>query len=141
MQIRIGNLLILLLIVGLAGCATSGRKIDQAAADQIEKGKTTKEQVIALIGSPESISRSSNGDTTYIYNYTRATAKPINFVPIVGAFAGGADVQHQMYMVTFDPKGIVKSYTSNYGASEADTGLIAGGKPDIPEVEENKRTK
>lgn len=137
----VGRMFSLLLVVCLVGCATSGRKIDQAAADKIEKGKTTKEQVVALIGSPESISRSSNGDTTYIYNYIRATAKPINFVPIVGAFAQGADVQHQMYMVTFDPKGIVKSYTSNYGASEANAGLIAGSKPDIPDVEENKRAK
>ncbi|MGB7912139.1 MAG: outer membrane protein assembly factor BamE [Desulfobaccales bacterium] len=141
MKKRVGNLVVVLLVAGLVGCATSGRKIDQGAADQIEKGKTTKEQVVALIGSPESISRSSNGDTTYIYNYTRATAKPINFVPIVGAFAGGADVQHQMYMVTFGPNGIVKSYSSNYGASEADTGLTAGSKPDIPDVEENKRGK
>lgn len=70
MKKRVGNLVVVLLVAGLVGCATSGRKIDQGAADQIEKGKTTKEQVVALIGSPESISRSSNGDTTYIYNYT-----------------------------------------------------------------------
>jgi outer membrane protein assembly factor BamE (lipoprotein component of BamABCDE complex) len=141
MQRRISNFLIVLLVACLLGCVTSGRKIDQAAADQIEKGKTTKEQVVALIGSPESITRSSNGDTTYTYRYVRATAKPINFIPVVGAFAGGANMQQQMYRVTFNPKGIVKDYSSTYGASEADTGLAAGGKPEIPEVEENKRAK
>jgi hypothetical protein len=39
------------------------------------------------------------------------------------ASAGGADVQHQMYMVTFDSDGTVKDYLSTYGASESDRGL------------------
>ena len=60
------NLLIVFLAVLVAGCVSSGRKIDQSAADKIEKGKTTREQVVNLIGSPDRITRTGNGDTIYM---------------------------------------------------------------------------
>jgi outer membrane protein assembly factor BamE (lipoprotein component of BamABCDE complex) len=132
----------LILLAGLlAGCASTGRKIDQSAADKIEKGKTTKAGVISLIGSPELITRKSNGDTIFVYNYTRATAKPATFIPYIGPFVGGANVQHQSTSVTFGPDGVVKDFSSTQGATESDMGLTSGGKPDIPDVELDKRPK
>jgi outer membrane protein assembly factor BamE (lipoprotein component of BamABCDE complex) len=130
-----------LFIVCLAGCVSSGRKVDQSAADKIEKGKTTKAEVISLIGSPDRITRTGRGDTIFMYNYVRATAKPATFIPIFGPLVGGANVQHQMYMVTFGPDGIVKDYLSTYGASEVDHGLATGSRPAIPDVEQDKRPK
>jgi outer membrane protein assembly factor BamE (lipoprotein component of BamABCDE complex) len=134
-------LLLILLAAWLASCVSSGRKIDQSAADKIEKGKTTREQVVSLIGSPDRITRTGNGDTIYMYNYMRATAKPATFIPIFGPLVGGANVQHQMYMVTFGSDGVVKDYLSTYGGSEVDHGVTAGGKADMPEVEVGKREK
>lgn len=125
----------------LAGCVSVGRQIDQSAAAKIEKGKTTREEVIRLIGSPDRVTITSQGDTVFMYSYTRATAKPATFIPVVGALAGGANVQHQMYMVTFGSDGIVKNFVSTYGATESDTGLATGSKAQMPDVEETKRTK
>jgi outer membrane protein assembly factor BamE (lipoprotein component of BamABCDE complex) len=129
------------IFVLIIGCFSSGRKIDQSAADKIEKGKTTRDQVVNLLGSPDRITRRGNGDTIFMYNYMRATAKPATFIPIFGPLVGGANVQHQMYMVTFDSNGVVKDILSTYGASEVDQGLATGSKAEMQDVEANKRPK
>jgi len=125
----------------LQSCATVGRKIDQTAADKIQKGVTTKEQVVTLMGAPDRLTRKSNGEMVFIYTYARATAKPASFIPVFGPLVGGANVQHQMFMVLFDANGIVKNFSSSQGATESGTGLAAGSKPDIPDVEQGKRAK
>lgn len=134
--------MILVLVIGLlSGCASTGRKIDQSAADKIEKGKTTKQEVIGLIGSPDRIMRRGNGETTFTYSYARATAKPATFIPIFGPLVGGANVQSQMFMVTFNSDGVVKDFISSQGGTEVDRGLATGSKAEIKDVEEGKRPK
>jgi outer membrane protein assembly factor BamE (lipoprotein component of BamABCDE complex) len=136
------RVMILLLLSGLlSGCVSVGRKIDQSAADKIEKGKTTREEVIRLIGSPDQITTRGGGYTVFMYNYMRATAKPETFIPIVGAFVGGANVQNQMVMVVFGADGVVKDVFSTRGGTEASKGLATGSQADIKDVEEGKRPK
>ena len=125
----------------LAGCATVGRKLDQTSVDKIKKGETTREEVLKLIGSPDQMTRDGSGNVTFSYMYVRATAKPETYIPIVGAFAGGANVQNQMVIVTFGPDGIVKDIISTYGATESGMGTSAGSKADLKDVETNKRPK
>jgi outer membrane protein assembly factor BamE (lipoprotein component of BamABCDE complex) len=133
--------LLLFISAGLAACVSVGRPIDQSAADKIEKGKTTREQVISLMGSPDQITSRGDGSTVFSYHYMRATAKPATFIPIVGAFAGGANVQNQMFIVTLGSDGVVKDFFSTRGGTEADKGFSTGSKAEIPEVEEGKRPK
>ena len=141
MMHRASAVLLFLIFAATIGCASVGRPIDQAAADKIVKGQTTRAQVGAMLGSPDRITKLGNGDTMYSYSYTRASAKPATFIPIVGAFAGGANVQHQMVMVTFGPDDIVKNYMSSQGGTESGTGLATGSRKDMPDVEEGKRPK
>ena len=133
--------IILATIVLANGCVSTGRKIDQAAADSIKKGETTRAQVGQLLGSPEMITKNSNGDTIYIYHYMRATPKASTFIPYIGPFVGGANIQQQMTRITFGPDNVVKDFSTTQGATESDMGLAAGGKPDTPEVELDKRPK
>lgn len=135
------KIIIVIAILLLVGCATAGRKIDPAAVDKITKGTTTRAQVLALIGSPDQMTKNSNGETTFMYQYVRATAKGANFVPVVGLFAGGVNMENQMVMVTFGPDGIVKDVMSTQGASDVGTGLNAGSRQPLPEVEDGKRAK
>jgi len=128
-------------IILLIGCASVGHKIDQSATDKIEKGKTTKEQVLNLMGSPDQIIRLGNGDTTFTYLYIRSTLKPETLIPFVGMFVGGSNMQHQAFSVTFDPDNVVKDLVSTQGSMECDTGLTTGNKPEISDVEEGKRPK
>jgi outer membrane protein assembly factor BamE (lipoprotein component of BamABCDE complex) len=136
------RILTLALMLGLvAGCASVGRKLDQSAVDRIKKGETTRDEVLKSLGSPDQIIRMGNGDVTFQYMYIRATARPESYIPVVGAFAGGANVQNQMLTVTFGPDGIVKDIISTYGATESGFGASAGSKADLKDVETNKRPK
>ena len=135
------TLKLLLVIVIATGCASVGRKIDQTAVDRIKKGTTTTDEVFKSLGSPDQTIRIGNGDVTFQYLYVRATAKPESFIPVVGAFAGGANVQNQMVMVTFGPDGIVKEIVSSYGATESGFGASSASKADLKDSEANKRPK
>ncbi|MEW6304405.1 MAG: outer membrane protein assembly factor BamE [Verrucomicrobiota bacterium] len=134
-------LAITMLALALAGCASVGRKLDTAKIDQIKKGETTREEIQKWFGSPDQITKDANGNTTYSYMYVRATAKPETYIPLVGAFAGGANVQNQSLMVTFGDDGKVKDMISTYGSTESGTGASAGSKAKMDTVEKDKRPR
>ena len=76
---------------------------DQSRIEQIQKGSTTKEQIIALFGEPNAKDLPANRDETWIYTYvaTQASASSQTSVP---------RDHSSMLMITFDNRGIVKSY-------------------------------
>jgi len=132
--------IILLMIWGLfIGCASVGHRIDGDQAAKVQKGITTREQVISNLGSPNQISHLSNGDTIFSYVYARVTTKPATFIPFIGIFFAGANVQNQTFTVTFGTDGIVKDIVSTHGSSESNLGFTTGSKPDVKDTEENKR--
>lgn len=131
-----------LIAVLAAGCASSGRKIDQSAVDRIEKGETTQTEVVGLLGSPDHVTRLGSGDTIFTYAYFRATTRPSTFIPVIGGtLVGGADVENQTVQVTFGEDDVVKDVTTSYGATGAGIGLESGSGADMPDVEEGKRPK
>lgn len=134
--------LLILTLIAVTGCATVGRKIDQAKLDQIQTGVTTRQGVVDLIGSPDQISTdAATGNTIFMYMYARAVATPESYIPLVGAFAGGAKTQNQVVIITLGVDGKVTNVTNSYGASETGTGISSSSKADLKEVEQNKRPK
>ena len=129
------------IFVGLGGCATVGRKIDVDAVNRIEKGKTTRQQVLASIGSPDQVTRDGDGNTTYTYMYMRSQVKAESFIPIYGDFAGGTNTQNQTVIVTFGKDDIVTNLQSTMGGMETGENLSAGSKARITETEADKRPK
>ena len=125
----------------LAGCVAMNRKLDSAAVRQIKSGVTTEAQVRQLLGSPDQVTRTGNGYTTYTYMFMHGAVKPQSFIPIVGALASGVDMHNQSLMVTFGPNGVVKDFISNEGATEVGSNLLAGKKPYFQDVEANKRPR
>ncbi len=128
------TILSLSLVAILAGCASSGRKFDTQAASQIQKGTTTKAQVQQLVGLPQNIGKDSDGNETWTYAYTRATAKGTSFIPIAGAFMGGVDTQDQRFVVKFNPEGVVTFTDLSFGGMSTDMGATAGQAPATPGV-------
>ncbi len=70
--------------------------------------------------------------------FVRASAKASSFIPIVGPFTGGANVQHEMVMVTFT-NNVVSSYTTSYGGNESGVGAASASSADLPAVQADKR--
>jgi outer membrane protein assembly factor BamE (lipoprotein component of BamABCDE complex) len=102
----------LLLIFLFIGCATIGNKniLDQDKVSQIKRGETTKTQVREIIGDPSKTTFGENDEETWEYVLSKSQTRAATFIPIVGLFAGGADMQHHTLTIKFNKQGIVKEY-------------------------------
>jgi outer membrane protein assembly factor BamE (lipoprotein component of BamABCDE complex) len=119
------NIFILLLaIVSMAGCATSGRAIDQNRVEQIKEGVTTEQEVIQLLGTPYMKTLDSNGKVIMLYQYTKVKNRASNFIPVVGLFNTKMDMQQKMLTVLVGKDGKVEKYTFNDSNSEIKAGLL-----------------
>lgn len=88
------------LLAMLAGCATTGRQFDMKAVDQIKTGVSTKDDVMALLGQPSSMSTNGDGRTVLNYNYVqdvmgapKSRSFTVTIAPdgtVVGTFAHSA---------------------------------------------------
>ena len=116
--------LILAIAVILSGCATYGKKIDASAVMKIEQGKTTEQEVYALLGKPMSSSIAQDGKKFLMYMHIKSQAKASSFIPVVGAFAGGADTQSDQVQIWLE-NGVVSQISHTMSESELNTGLLA----------------
>jgi len=95
----------------LVGCSTTGTKVSQAEVDTIQVGDT-KSDVQARIGAPDQIGKSLNGGETWTYAYTRSSPNAKRFIPLLGTFIGGKNVESQTITVSFDSSGKVSDVAS-----------------------------
>jgi outer membrane protein assembly factor BamE (lipoprotein component of BamABCDE complex) len=111
----------------VVGCSSAGNEkvrtetVDTVSA-KITKGQSTKADVKALYGEPGDVSLTDGGSEVWKYTYAHATAKAVNFVPIIGIFAGGADVNKNEVVFIFDKNGIVQNYTVHASQSDVHNG-------------------
>lgn len=111
-----------LLIMTLAGCAASGTQISEQAAMQFKEGVTTDAQIIAKLGQPTSVSIYA-GKRMLSYSGTQVKVKAASFIPIVGAFVGGADSQITIATYQIGSNGVLEKimYTSAGSGSRMGT--------------------
>jgi outer membrane protein assembly factor BamE (lipoprotein component of BamABCDE complex) len=124
----------------LSGCVSVGRKIDQSKVAEIKTGQTTRGQVIQLIGSPDQITAMGDGCLLFHYMFVRATPTAATYIPIVGAFAGGANVQNESLSITFT-NDVVSSLINSYGGNDMGTGASAASTTSLPATTNDKRPK
>ena len=134
---RIAKISIVALTVALAACASSGVKIDQAKIEALQKGKTTYAEAIQSFGKPTSNTVLGDGSRMVFYNYFGVQTHPETFIPIVGAFVGGADTEHSVVTLTFDKSGVLKDYSATEGGSGTGTGFesLSQNRKDVRAVE------
>jgi|HubBroStandDraft_3_1064219.scaffolds.fasta_scaffold1685227_1 outer membrane protein assembly factor BamE (lipoprotein component of BamABCDE complex) len=101
--------IILAALICLAGCVPpttieKGQRdiFDQSRISQIQQGSTTKDNIIVLFGQPGGKGFEANGDETWTYTYASRRKNPL--------LPGPAEVHSAALIVTFDKRGIVKSY-------------------------------
>lgn len=103
----------------LMGCSTTGRRVDQTQVDTIRVGDD-KASVEAKIGAPDQVSRSVNaGGESWIYSYSRSRPNAKRFIPLLGTFIGGKNVETQTIVVMFDDQNRVSDVTTAYGGKDA----------------------
>jgi outer membrane protein assembly factor BamE (lipoprotein component of BamABCDE complex) len=109
----------------LSGCASSGVKVDPDKLSQFTPGKTTYADVVEQFGKPTTRVITGTGETILVYAYLSAQARPETFIPIVGAFAGGADVESTSVSLTFDRHGILERTAGQSTGQGTGTGFEA----------------
>ena len=119
----IGSLLL------LAACMSAGVKIDQSKLSTMQKGKTTYDEVVQAFGKPTQVYNNDNGTMAISYSYVSAQPRPESFIPIAGAFVGGADTENSTVTFNFNHAGILQGYTSSHGSAGAGTGFEAISQP------------
>ena len=124
----ISSILIATFSLGLVGCASVGNESmrnenSQSIDSKITKGTTTKEQIRSTFGNADKTSFTDSGNEIWTYVLSKATSKAINFVPIVGLFTGGADVEKKELVILFDQNSIVKNYTFSETKTEVKRGI------------------
>ncbi|MCL1961780.1 MAG: outer membrane protein assembly factor BamE [Desulfovibrionaceae bacterium] len=83
--------------VTVAGCASSGRQIEQANIQKIVPGATTKDQMLAMFGPPLSQSYGTEGKLVMNWHYA-----------YVGPFGSG--MKQQILTVLFDQQEKVERF-------------------------------
>jgi hypothetical protein len=107
-----------LLLAACAATQAGQQPISRAQVDSIQKGTTTRAQIDATFGPPNSVAIVDNGDRLASYRTHQTTYPPVNaagFIPLVGPFiaAGSQDntsVRRQTLQVRYNPSGVVQDY-------------------------------
>ena len=126
---KLNSIVALSLCILLSGCASSGNEkirseTKEGLEQQIQKGKSSKQNVQDLYGDPDEITFTDSGNEIWRFKHSLATSKPINFVPYANIFSHGMDVKNKIIVFIFDKKGIVQNYTLSDAKNEIKNGLF-----------------
>jgi outer membrane protein assembly factor BamE (lipoprotein component of BamABCDE complex) len=116
--------LLMLLVVPIVGCGTmrSGREVSEAELANIVKGKTTKRELIELLGPPTQVSTKGDGTELLAYHSSvTSVSNPLMVVPIVGFF-GSYKSETQVRQVIFTVRGGVVEEIET--SAQQDTGCV-----------------
>ncbi len=111
-------------LVMLSGCASYGKEIKQSSVNQIQRGITTKQEIINAFGNPDGTY--FDRDNKLIMYYYAGKMKPSawNFVPLVGLVHSEINMQNQMLTIILDKNNIVEEYSFTNPDKKITTGII-----------------
>lgn len=117
------QLLMLIILFSITGCASVGTKITQEQITRIEKGKTTKQEVIQLLGKPTMITTTSD-TTVLVYIHSVAKNTVGNFIPVYNVIHTEVKSDTETFSITFDNQDVVKDYSLSQTTMPVSAGLI-----------------
>jgi hypothetical protein len=118
-------------------CASSGVKVDPSKVNDFTVGKSTCADVQAELGNPTQRYQLADEKIRWVYSYAAVQAHPETFIPIVGAFVGGADTETTMVGFRFSKNCILEKTISAESGTGTGTNLegIGQDRKDTREVE------
>jgi outer membrane protein assembly factor BamE (lipoprotein component of BamABCDE complex) len=120
-----GALFFMVLLV--SGCASIGnesirKESESSVAQKITEGKTSKDEIRSMFGSPISISFTDSGLAIWKYELSNMSADAVSYIPVVNLFGTSSSGTKKELTVLFDEKGIVKRYAMNESPVQIKTG-------------------
>jgi outer membrane protein assembly factor BamE (lipoprotein component of BamABCDE complex) len=122
----------------ISACVTVGKEVTPDQLAGFKNGETTYDEVVAKLGKPTSTSYMSNGQRTLSYIFAHSQARPAAFIPVVGAFVGGADTRSSHAFFIFNRDGKLQDYRISSSDVGSGTGFAAGAyqKPNADQPQE-----
>lgn len=112
------------MILGLAGCASGGTMVSEQQAAEFQKGVSTRAQVLAKLGQPNSTTVAPDGTRIDVYAHVHAAANGASYIPVVGLLAGGGSGQTNTATFIYDTAGVLKSVSTSASSTQVNTGLL-----------------
>jgi hypothetical protein len=123
------TVLALSLIAVLTGCMSTGVEVSQEQTASFKTGSTTQQDVVTRLGPPTSRTTMPDGSQVMVYSFAASQARAASFIPIVGAFVGGADSRASTVMFQFAPDGTLKATTRSDSAMGSRMGTVTTAAP------------
>lgn len=101
----------------LAGCVTTGNKIDQSVVQTFQPGVTTIADVKSKLGEPTQTMTNSDGTVTLMYMFAHSQVSGSSFIPVVGPLVSSSKTDSQMTELSFDRNGKYTRSTMTDGSS------------------------
>ncbi len=121
-----GSLFVACICLLGAACAASGVQVKEEQLAQFEVGKATAADVVTALGQPNRNILMPDGSRMLIYSYAEVQTRPETFIPIAGAFVGGADIRTNSVMLRFAPSGILLTKSASSGSTGTGMGMTSG---------------
>jgi outer membrane protein assembly factor BamE (lipoprotein component of BamABCDE complex) len=123
------NLAVLAVVLVLAGCAGVGNdslrsESEATVSTKIVEGKTTKDQIRTMFGSPAKTDFTDGGLEIWRYEFTKVSGDAVDYVPVVNLFGSSASGKKKELVVMFDTSNIVKRYSMSVSDVSHKTGLF-----------------
>ena len=103
--------MVFMIVALLVGCGSTGKPIKKSSVENFVKGETTTQRVLAALGKPQSKTQNSDGTSQLVYMHVDTKVHASTFIPILGAFTGGATSNVQSLVITLDKQGVVTDLT------------------------------
>lgn len=115
--------------LGVSGCVSTGNTVmktqtTDTIANAIVNGKTTKQQVASVFGSADNVSFTDSGNEVWTYRHSKSKPMARNFIPYVGLFSSGANIQTKELVILFDKNGVVTNHTFRETANQSKAGIL-----------------
>lgn len=117
------RILFILLCLGLVGCATVGREVNQGNAEKLQKGVTTKAEVIKIFGQPNSQTFNQDGKVVFTYIGSQIKNTAWNFIPVVSVVHSEMKMNTQVLSITFKDD-IIEEYNFSTSDTPIKYGII-----------------
>lgn len=123
------GIIITIIAIALAGCASSGNKALQKESEvsvqsKLKEGVTTKSQVKSDFGSPDSVNFTDGGKEIWKYSFARAKVSGKAFIPFYGLFNNTVTGTKKELVILFDGDKVSK-YSMSESAINTRSGLAS----------------
>lgn len=113
----------------LAGCAGTGNdslrsETEASVSTKIVDGKTTKDEVRSMFGSPLKTEFTDGGLEIWHYELTKLHSDAVSYIPVVNLLGSSASGKKKELVVLFSADNIVKRYSMSESAVSHKTGIF-----------------